>query len=386
MTSPNKITKIEIFRVPPRWLFVRVETQLGIVGWGEGTLEGHTEAIEGAYKDLAERFVGWDAEQIQDIWQHAYRSRFYRGGPVLMSALSGLDIALWDIKGKRYGVPVWQLLGGKVRDRVKVYVWVGGDKPSDVLDGAAERRAQGFTAVKMNATDAVDWIDSPSLLQDTIARVREVKSLGLDVGIDFHGRLHKGMTKQLAKALESLTPLFIEEPLLPTQPEEIADLAKMVSTPIALGERLYSRHDFRPYLERRAIDIAQPDVAHCGGISELHRLASYTETYDVALAPHCPLGPIALAACMQVDVSAPNFFIQEMSLQMHYNEGGDLLTYLVDPVVFAVKDGYVEALHGPGLGIEINEPLVREAAAKHNNEKAWRNAVWKGDDGGLREW
>ncbi|KAI0628549.1 enolase C-terminal domain-like protein [Trametes polyzona] len=384
--SPNKITKLEVFRVPPRWLFVRVETELGIVGWGEGTLEGHTEAIEGAYQDLAERFVGWDAEQIQDIWQHAYRSRFYRGGPVLMSALSGLDIALWDIKGKRYGVPVWQLLGGKVRDRVKVYVWVGGDKPADVLDDAAERRAQGFTAVKMNATDAVAWIDSPTLLQDTVERVRQVKSLGLDVGIDFHGRLHKGMTKQLAKALEPMTPLFIEEPLLPTQTEEIADLAKIVSTPIALGERLYSRHDFRPYFERRAIDIAQPDVAHCGGISELHRIASYAETYDVALAPHCPLGPIALAACMQVDISAPNFVIQEMSLQMHYNEGADLLTYLADPTVFAVKNGYVEALDGPGLGIEVNETLIREAAAKHVDEKAWRNAVWKGDDGGLREW
>ena len=191
-----------------------------------------------------------------------------------------MDIALWDIKGKKHGVPIWQLLGGKVRDRVKVYVWVGGDKPADVLDGAAERRAQGFTAVKMNGTDAVDWIDSPALLQDTVSRVRDVKSLGLDVGIDFHGRLHKGMAKQLAKALEPLKPLFIEgdpsvlpfllvwrsdkrdrsEPLLPTQPEEIADLAQMVSTPIALGERLYSRHDFRPYLERRAIDIAQPDV------------------------------------------------------------------------------------------------------------------------------
>ncbi|KAI0760516.1 enolase C-terminal domain-like protein [Fomes fomentarius] len=386
MTSSDKIAKIEVFRVPPRWLFVRVETEQGLIGWGEGTLEGHTEAIEGAFKDLAERFIGWDPDQIQNIWQHAYRSRFYRGGPVLMSALSGLDIALWDIKGKRFGVPVWQLLGGKVRDRVKVYGWIGGDKPADVVQGAVDRRAQGFTAVKMNGTEGIDWIDSPALLQDTVERVRSVRALGLDVGIDFHGRVHKGMAKQLAKALEPLQPLFIEEPLLPTQPEEIADLAKLVSTPIALGERLFSRHDFRPYLERRAIDIAQPDVSHCGGISELHRLASYTETYDVALAPHCPLGPIALAACMQVDVAAPNVVIQEMSLQMHYNEGADLLTYLVDPAVFAIKNGYVEALTGPGLGIEINEALVREAAAKHASEKAWRNAVWTGPDGALREW
>lgn len=382
----STITKIEIFRVPPRWLFVRVETQGGIVGWGEGTLEGHTEAVEGAYQDLVRRFVGWDADKIQDIWQHAYRARFYRGGPVLMSALSGLDIALWDIKGKRLGVPVWQLLGGKVRDRLKVYGWIGGDKPSAVIEGAQARKEQGFTAVKMNGTEAISWIDSPALLLETVARVSEVKSIGLDVGIDFHGRVHKGMAKQLARLLEPLQPLFIEEPLLPTQPLEITDLKHLVSTPIALGERLYGRNDFRPYLEARAIDIAQPDVAHCGGISELHRIATLVETYDVALAPHCPLGPIALAACMQVDIASPNFFIQELSLQMHYNEGADLLTYLVDPSVFAIKEGHVEALQGPGLGIEINERLVREYAEKYKQDQPWINAIWTGADGSLREW
>ncbi|TFY69569.1 hypothetical protein EVG20_g3109 [Dentipellis fragilis] len=380
------ISQIEIFRLPPRWLFVRVETTDGIVGWGEATLEGHTEAVEGAFDDLRERFVGWDADGIEDIWQHAYRARFYRGGPVLMSALSGLDIALWDIKGKKLGVPVWQLLGGKVRDRVKVYGWIGGDKPSDVYSGAMLRKEQGFTAVKMNGTDSIAWIDSPVILTETVNRVRSVRSLGLDVGVDFHGRLHKGMAKQLAKLLEPHQPLFLEEPLLPTQPEEIADLKHIVSTPIALGERLFTRSDFRPYLEKRAIDIAQPDVAHCGGISELRRIASLTEMYDVALAPHCPLGPVALAACMQVAIHAPNFVIQEMSWQMHYNQGADLFTYLSDASIFAVKEGHVEALQGPGLGIEINEPLVREAAAKYAEEKAWRNTVWRGPDGTLREW
>lgn len=206
------------------------------------------------------------------------------------------------------------------------------------------------------------------------------------MGIDFHGRVHKGMAKQLARLLEPLQPLFIEEPLLPTQPLEITDLKHLVSTPIALGERLYGRNDFRPYLEARAIDIAQPDVAHCGGISELHRIATLVETYDVALAPHCPLGPIALAACMQVDIASPNFFIQELSLQMHYNEGADLLTYLVDPSVFAIKEGHVEALQGPGLGIEINERLVREYAEKYKQDQPWINAIWTGADGSLREW
>ncbi|KAG6876400.1 hypothetical protein C0993_003372 [Termitomyces sp. T159_Od127] len=258
--APTTIVKIEVFRVPPRWVFVRVETSEGIVGWGEGTLEGHTEAIEGAFKDLVERFVA-----------------------------------------------------------------------------------------------AVSWIDNPSILDDTVTRVKGVRSLGIDVGVDFHGRLHKGMAKQLSRLLEPHQPLFIEEPLLPTQPEEIADLARAVSTPIALGERLYTRSDFRPYLEKRAIDIAQPDVSHCGGISELHRIAALTETYDVALAPHCPLGPIALAACMQIAISAPNstlVVIQEMSLNIHYNVSpdptysSDLYTYLVNTDVFKVIDGHVAALNG----------------------------------------
>ncbi|EIN08310.1 enolase C-terminal domain-like protein [Punctularia strigosozonata HHB-11173 SS5] len=382
----SPIAKIELFRLPPRWLFVRVETSDGFVGWGESTLEGHTEAVEGAFEDLRQRFVGSDADNIEDIWQTAYRARFYRGGPVLMSALSGLDIALWDIKGRKLSVPVWQLLGGKVRDRARVYGWIGGDKPEDVLEQAAYREAQGFTAVKMNATDALEWIDSPARLESCANRVKEVRSLGIDVGVDFHGRLHKGMARQLAKLLEPEKPMFIEEPLLPTQPEEIADLARSVSTPIAVGERLYTRHDFRPYFEKRAIDIAQPDVSHCGGISELRRIASMAETYDVALAPHCPLGPIALAACLQVAISAPNFVIQEMSWEIHYNKGADLATYLVDPSVFAIKNGFVEALYGPGIGIEINEALVRETSESYVKEKAWRNDVWRGEDGSLREW
>lgn len=391
--APSIITKFEIFRLPPRWVFVRLETSDGIVGWGEGTLEGHSEAIEGAYKDLIERFVGCDADNIQDIWQTAYRGRFYRGGPVLMSALSGLDIALWDIKGKKLGVPVWQLLGGKVRDRVRVYGWIGGDRPADTLTAASFRRSQGFTAVKMNATQDVAWIDNPSVLDDTITRVKDIRSLGMDVGVDFHGRLHKGMAKQLAKLLEPHRPFFIEEPLLPTQPEEIADLARTVSTPIALGERLYTRSDFRPYLEKRAIDIAQPDVSHCGGISELHRIASLTETYDVALAPHSPIGPIALAACMQVAISAPNFVIQEMSLNIHYNKSpdpardADLYTYLTNPEAFEIKDGHIAILQEPGIGIQINEHMVRETSANYVEKyPAWRNPIWRGEDGSLREW
>jgi galactonate dehydratase len=380
----NAIAKIETFPVPPRWLFVRVETRDGIVGWGEASLEGHVEAVEGAFESLRDRFLGADAGQIEDIWQLAYRLGFYRGGPVLMSALSGLDQALWDIKGKSLGVPVWHLLGGKVRNRVQAYAWIGGDSPSEVVEQAELRRSQGFRAVKMNATAELSRLDSPRLLDAAVERVSSVQKLGLDVAIDFHGRVHKPMARQLAALLESLRPLFIEEPLLSEQPEAIRQLASQTSIPIALGERLYSRWDFKPFLEGALIDIAQPDLAHAGGISECRRIASFAETYDVAIAPHCPLGPIALAACVQLALATPNFVIQEMSLGIHYNtREHDLLTYLQDPAPFDLEEGMIKTLEAPGLGIAIDEARVRHAAA---NPHRWRNPAWRGKDGSLREW
>ncbi len=380
----SHIARIETFRVPPRWLFVRVESSAGTVGWGESSLEGHAEAVEGAFASLKDRFIGANPDQIEDIWQTAYRLGFYRGGPVLMSALSGLDQALWDLKGKTLGVPVWQLLGGRVRDRVPVYAWVGGDSPSEVLEAAQARVAQGFHAVKMNATGHLGWLDSPKALDRVLDRVAAVQALGLDVGIDFHGRVHKAMAKQLAALLEPLRLLFIEEPLLSEHPEAIRQLSLLTTTPIALGERLYSRWDFRTFFESSAIDIAQPDLSHAGGLSECRRIAALAESYDIAIAPHCPLGPIALAACIQLALLAPNFVIQEMPLGIHYNSHDhDLLTYLQNPEVFMVTDGMVNVLEGPGLGIEVDEDRVRQAALTPH---AWRNPVWRGADGGVREW
>jgi galactonate dehydratase len=380
----SKIVRIETFPVPPRWLFVRVETDDGLVGWGEASLEGHTEAVAGGFASLRDRFLGHDTARIEDVWQTAYRLGFYRGGPVLMSALSGLDQALWDIKGKRLGVPVWELLGGRVRDKVPVYAWIGGDRPSEVVDAARVRIAQGFRAVKMNATEDLGWLDSPKMLDVVAERLAAVKAEGLDAGLDFHGRVHKPMARQLAAVLEPLRPLFIEEPLLSEHPEGIAQISRMTSTPIALGERLYSRWDCKPFFEAASIDIIQPDLSHAGGISEVRRIAAMAEAYDVALAPHCPLGPIALAACMQVALATPNFVIQEMSLGIHYNTGGhDLLSYVLNPEVFAVEDGMVAALEAPGLGVEIDETRVRELS---RDCPPWRNPAWRGQDGYVREW
>ncbi len=377
-----KIERIETFFVPPRWLFVRVEAG-GLVGWGEASLEGHAEAVDGAIDALRDRFIGQDARRIEELWQTAYRGGFYRGGPVLMSALSGLDQALWDLKGRALGLPVWELLGGQVRERVQAYAWIGGDRPSEVTEAAQARRAQGFTAVKMNATAELGHLERPAALDAVLARVQAAQAAGLDVALDFHGRVHKPMAKQLVKLLEPLRLLFIEEPLLSEHPEALRELSGLTGTPIALGERLYSRWDFKPFLASGFVDVIQPDLSHAGGISEVRRIAAMAEAYDVAVAPHCPLGPLALAACLQLAGCTPNVVLQEMSLGIHYNEGHDLLTFVTNPEVLTPVEGHLTIPQGPGLGVQIDEDAVRAAHAQRHR---WRNPLWRHADGSLLEW
>ncbi|KAL6903007.1 enolase C-terminal domain-like protein [Trichoderma evansii] len=380
----TRIKSMEYFRVPPRWLFVKVTDEDGNVGWGEASLEGHTQAVEGCLDAWFEKFKGHDADEIEHIWQMAWRTGFYRGGPVFMSALSGIDIALWDLKGRKLGVPIYELLGGKVRHKLKVYAWIGGDRPDEVEQQAIARKEQGFHAVKMNGTADVCWLDSPSVLDDVVRRVKVVKSLGMDAAVDFHGRVHKPMAKQLAALLQPHRPLFIEEPLLPENIGGIKELAQLTSCPIAFGERLYSRWDVRPFLEAGCVDVLQPDICHVGGISELRRIATMAETYDVALAPHCPLGPIALAANVQVDAVSSNFSIQEMSLGIHYNNTGqDIETYIKNPEVWKVDDGYIKVLSGPGLGIEVDEEVIRKLS---KDCVPWESPSFRGPDGEIREW
>lgn len=378
------IGKIEAFAVRPRWVFVRIETNQGAVGWGEATLEGHAESVIGALDAARDRLVGHDPDRIEDAWQMLYRLGFYRGGPVLMSAIAGIDQALWDIKARKLGVPVYELLGGRVRDRIAAYAWIGGDRPRDVVAQAAARREQGFTAVKMNGVEDFGWIESPSAVAAVAERVALVRETGIDVGVDFHGRVHRPMARALLRAIEPHGPLFAEEVLLCEHPTALEQLAHHSSVPMAMGERLYSRWDFRPFLESGAMDIAQPDLAHAGGISECRRIAAMAETYDVAFAPHCPIGPIALAACLHLAAATPNFVIQEMSLGIHYNgPSEDLTTLITNPDMFALSDGTLAIPEGPGLGVAIDESAVREMA---RDPHRWRNPVWRGPDGGLREW
>jgi galactonate dehydratase len=382
--NQRKIARIETFFAPPRWLFVRVQADDGAFGWGEASLEGWSEAVDGVFEAYRDRFIGADPFNIEDIWQVGFRGGFYRGGAVIMSALSGLEQALWDLKGRVLGLPVWQMLGGKVRERVRSYAWIGGDRPNEIAAAAQVRRSQGFTAVKMNATAELDWLGTPKAFDDVAERVVAAQAQGMDVGLDFHGRVHRPLAKQLAKALEPLGLLFIEEPLLSENPEGLREIAALVSTPIALGERLYTRWEFKPVFERGHVDIIQPDLSHAGGILEVRKIAAMAEAYDVAVAPHCPLGPLALASCLQIAACTPNHAIQEISLGIHYNTGGhDLLNFCTDKTPLTPVDGYLPVPDGPGLGVDIDEAAVREA---DKDRHRWRNPVWRTSDGSFAEW
>ncbi|WP_102272514.1 galactonate dehydratase [Cytobacillus massiliigabonensis] len=381
-----KIRSYELFQVPPRWLFLKIETDEGIVGWGEPVIEGRASTVKACVEELMEYLIDKDPLRIEDHWSMLYRSGFYRGGPILMSAISGIDQALWDIKGKYYNAPVYQLLGGACRDSIKVYSWIGGDRPSEVGHAAKMVADAGFTAVKMNATEELQYVDSYEKIDQVIERiaaVREAAGNYIGIGIDFHGRVHKPMAKILAKELEPFRPMFIEEPVLSENLEALRDIANHTTIPIATGERMFSRWDFKSLLADGYVDIIQPDLSHAGGITECKKIASMAEAYDVALAPHCPLGPIALASCLQVDATAYNAFIQEQSLGIHYNQGSDLLDYIKDASVFDYKDGYVSIPQGPGLGIEIDEEFVRKQAEVGHN---WKNPVWRHKDGSIAEW
>jgi len=381
-----KITGYKLYQVPPRWLFLKIQTDADIIGWGEPVIEGKAATVKTAVDELMEYLIGKDPCNIEDHWNMMYRSGFYRGGAILMSAIAGIDQALWDIKGKYFNAPIHELLGGKARESIRVYSWIGGDRPDEVGKAAKEMVEKGFTAVKMNATEELQYVDSFKKIDAVIQRFAAVRNAAgphFDIGIDFHGRVHKPMAKVLVKELEQFHPMFIEEPVLPENNEALRNIAQHTSIPIATGERMYSRWDFKKILMDGYVDIIQPDLSHAGGITECKKIISMAEAFDVAAAPHCPLGPIALAACLQVDATCHNAFIQEQSLGIHYNSNNDLLDYLKDASVFNYENGFVKIPGGPGLGIEINEEkVIKMAAIGHN----WKNPVWRHSDGSIAEW
>lgn len=381
-----KITAITLYQVKPRWQFIAIDTDEGITGWGEAVLEGRAQTVAAAVNELKDYLIGKNPLDINRHWQIMYSSAFYRGGPILMSAIAGIDQALWDIKGKWLNQPVYELLGGKIRDKMKTYTWVGGDDPNDEIEQIQSLIKQGWNTFKLNGSGALKFVDSHQTVDNIISRISQIRSTfgnTIDFGLDFHGRVSLPMAKVLLKELEPFRPLFIEEPVLPEHSDAYQQLTNISSIPLAGGERLYSRYDFKTLLTTHSVNIIQPDLSHAGGITECYKIASMAEAYNVGFAPHCPLGPIALSACLTIDFVVQNAVLQEQSMGIHYNKGADLLDYVKNPQDFMITNSYIKPLAKLGLGVDINrEKLIEES----KNPQNWYPPIWTHDDGSFAEW
>lgn len=372
-----KITRLETFPVQPRWLFLKIHTDEGPVGLGEPILEGRAETCAAAVRELEPYLIGKDPTQVVHHWQAMYRHAFYRGGEILTSALSGVEQALWDLTGKAYGVPIYKLLGGPVRERIRVYSHCGGGTPEQAAANAKARVAAGFNAMKtgVNGGRPARMIESPGFVDRAVAHfaaMREAVGRDVDIAIDFHGAVPPQTAMLLIKALEPYQPMFIEEPANCQNADVIADMARKTHLPIATGERLFTKWGFREVLEKRAASILQPDLSHAGGIFECRLIAGMAESHYAGIAPHCPLGPIAFAACLQLDAAIPNFLIQE---QVNMGDG-----YLKNP--FVVKNGYVDLPTGPGLGIELDDAAMADKIGH-----AWKcPELYDPEDGSVLDW
>ncbi|WP_226008150.1 galactonate dehydratase [Natrinema salinisoli] len=382
-----QITDYELFAVPPRWLLLKLKTDEGIVGWGEPIVQGRLETVRTAVAELIERYLlGEDPLRTEYHWRKLYQGGYFRGGPILMSALAGIDHALWDIKGRHYDAPVHELLGGHVRDRMLVYQWLGGENPEGIAASAHDDYQRGYRAFKLNFVQDFRPLETTAAVDRALERVAAVRDAIGDeafLGVDFHGRVSKPMAVDLVQRLEQYDLMFIDQPLLPEHTDAFAAISDRTTIPIATGERFYSRYEFKQLFVDNAVSVIQPDVTHVGGISELRKIASLAESFDVAVIPHCPLGPIAFAASLQVGFCSQNVVMQEQDLGMHDPDSSQRLALLEDPETFTFRDGYVERPTGPGLGIEIDEEYVREQAQTQVN---WYNPVWHHEDGSLAEW
>ena len=372
-----RITKLETFLVKPRWLFLKMHTDEGLVGLGEPMLEGRAHTVAQAVEELEPYLLGKDPTRVMHHWQAMYKHAFYRGGPILTSALSGVEQAMWDLAGKAVGLPVYKMLGGPLRDRIRIYRGCGGRTPEEAANNARALVAKGFTAMKTGVSGGrpARLVETPGFVDRVVeqfAAMREAVGKDVDIAIDFHGAVSPQTSALLIKALEPYQPLFVEEPVQCQNVDVLADLARKTHLPIATGERLFTKWGFRQVLEKGAASILQPDISHAGGIFEGRLIAGMAEAYYAALAPHCPLGPIALAACIQVDASIPNFLIQEHTT---LGEG-----YLKEP--FEFKDGFVNLPQGPGLGIELDEEALADKIGHdwHNPE------LYHPDDGMAIDW
>ena len=379
-----KIAKVEQFFPRPRIRFVKVTADNGLVGWGETTLEGKPKSTSSAVEELADYLIGKDPLRIEHHWQHIYRSAFYRGGPILMTALSGLDQALWDIAGKHYGVPTYELLGGPVRDRIRVYAhWGIHDLSDEGLDEAKKRlewlQKSTYTAFKTGPGGKWRGHEPPAVIDDFVKRaymMREWVGPDIELAFDFHGKMTPALAIEICHEIKGMRPMFVEEPV----PQENIDALKQVSEhvpfPIATGERLLSRWEFREVFEKQAVAFIQPDGSHAGGITELKKIANMAEVYYIHVLPHCAIGPVAFTACMHVDAVIPNFLAQE---QIDQGLGDGLFK---DP--WQVVDGHIELPTKPGLGFEIDEQAAEQNIDQYTEELG--GEYFYETDGSVADW
>ena len=382
-----KITKLETIHVKPRWMFLKVYTDEGIVGYGEPVVEGRARTVETAIRELESYLIGKDPREIEHHWQAMYQGAFYRGGPILVSAISGIEQALWDIKGKYYNMPVYEMLGGKCRNKIRMYPHIrefdktNGTTVEDMVKSAIEKKDEGFTAIKYSISTPVRNIENKKWIDDEIGRfaaVREAVGDEMDIAVDFHGRVSPAMAIRLAKGLEPYYPMFIEEPCLPENVDTMVRIARSTSIPIASGERLFTKWGFRELLEKQAVSVVQPDLCHAGGIFEARKIAAMAEVYYGSIAPHNPLGPISLAACLQLDACVPNFLMQEYPT---VEEKWDLgVGYLKKP--FVIENGYISLPEGPGLGIELDEEALKDKIY----DGSWDTPRIYHEDGSIANW
>ncbi len=382
-----KITRLEIIKVKPRWMFLKMHTDTDIYGLGEPVLEGHCNSVEAVIKEYEEYLIGKDPMQIEHHIQALYRGGFYRGGPIMLSAISGIEQAMWDIKGKYYNCPVYELLGGKCRDKIRMYTHIkragvaGEFAIEEMLSIAKDRLKEGYTALKYSIIPPIKAIENPENINKHIerfARVRELIGDGVDLAIDFHGRVSPAAANVLIEKLKPYSPMFVEEPCLPENVDCMVNIAQKTTVPIAAGERLFGKWQYRELIEKQAVSVIQPDICHVGGIFEGRKLAAMAEMYYMTVAPHNPLGPISLASCLQLDACIPNFLVQEHPGNADRSDLG--VGYIKTP--FVIKDGYVELPKGPGLGIELDEEALKDKIYDGN----WATPRIYHEDGSNADW
>ena len=382
-----KITKLEIIKVKPRWMFLKMHTDTDIYGLGEPVLEGHCNSVEAVIREYEEYLIGKDPMQIEHHVQALYRGGFYRGGPLMLSAISGIEQAMWDIKGKYYNCPVYELLGGKCRDKIRMYTHIkragvaGEFAIDEMLSIAKERLNDGYTALKYSIIPPIKAVENPANINKHIerfARVRELIGDGVDLAIDFHGRVSPAAANILIEKLKPYNPMFIEEPCLPENVDCMVNIAQKTIVPIAAGERLFGKWQYRELIEKQAVSVIQPDICHVGGIFEGRKLAAMAEMYYMTVAPHNPLGPISLAACIQLDACIPNFLVQEHPGNPDLSDLG--VGYIKTP--FEIKDGYISVPNGPGLGIELDEEALKDKIYDGN----WSTPRIYHEDGSNADW